>query len=86
MATTTHPSIGQLKRAVQIAEQIQKLEAELASLLRASGNAQSGAAIVVKGAKAKKAGGKRKRVMSPEAREKIAAAQRARWARQKKAK
>lgn len=65
---------AQLKRAVTIKEKIEVLENELAIILGAGPairNARSGAR-------------KRKRKMSPEAKEKIAAAQRARWARQKR--
>ena len=76
----THtPSIDQLKRALAISEQIQALEVKLASVLgnraRATGPSSS------KTSTAKPAKGKR--TMSPEAREKIAAAQRARWAKSK---
>ncbi len=78
--STTIPSVSQLKRAIIIAEQIQSLEAELASIL-------GGAAAVSKLTKKTAAAGekpKRKYSFSPEARAKIAAAQKARWARQKK--
>lgn len=77
----TTPSSAQLKRAARIVEKIESLEKELAEILgQASGasNADKGA----KPAKVKKA----KRNMSPEAREKIAAAQRKRWAKTKRAK
>lgn len=77
----TTPSSAQLKRAARIVEKIETLEKELAEILgQASGapNADKGA----KPAKVKKA----KRNMSPEAREKIAAAQRKRWAKAKRAK
>ena len=93
MANTPNLSLDQLKRAVQIHEQIANLEAELARLLGgaigkatgakrgrkpAAATAEAGEAVVTR----KKKG---KRTMSPEAREKIAAAQRRRWAKQKKA-
>lgn len=71
------PSVANLKRALKIAEQIEALEAELATLM-------SGSAASVKGVKGPKAP-RAKRTMSPEAREKIAAAQKKRWAKQKKA-
>jgi hypothetical protein len=89
MPTTSNPSINQLRRAVQIAEQIQKLEAELASILKGAGLKSSAASVSLAASTVKakgKKGARKKRVMSPEAREKIAAAQRARWARQKKTK
>jgi hypothetical protein len=61
-------SLQNLERAVAIRRQIDRLQQELASMLRqVSGNNQ----------------GPRRR-MSPEARAKIAAAARARWARTKK--
>ena len=76
----TAPSLDQLKKALFIAEQIQKLEAELASVL---GNADGvKASANVKVATAPTAA-KKKRTISPEARERIAAAQRARWAKSK---
>ncbi|MBS0175506.1 MAG: hypothetical protein JSR64_15805 [Nitrospira sp.] len=72
------PSVSQLKQALKIAEKLESMEAELASILGESSA----------GPKAKKGPGrpkKAKREMSPEAREKIAAAQRKRWAKAKKA-
>jgi len=69
------PSTQQLQRAIQLSEQIEKLETELKSLL--AGNGQAPAAATV----SRPAKGKGKRMMSPEARERIAAAQRARWAK-----
>ncbi len=68
------------KLAGAIKEKIEGLEAELAALLGGS----SATVKKVKEPKAPKAK-KTKRTMSPEAREKIAAAQRKRWAKQKKA-
>lgn len=72
------PTLDQLKRAIGISEQIEKLQAELASLFggsspRSFSSASASAAPKKKG----------KRMMSPEARERIAAAQRARWAKAK---
>ena len=87
MSQISTPSIDRLKRAVEVAEQIEKLQSELASIL---GDKQAVAsapvAKVAKAAKvakvaASKPAGKGKRTMSPEARERIAAAQRARWAK-----
>lgn len=60
------PSTDQLKRALKISQDIQKLEAELAAILG--------------GKKVSSASGT-KRNMSPEARERIAEAQRKRWAK-----
>ena len=73
------PSLAQLTRAIQIAEQIERLESELSSLLRDTGSTQ--VSPTPRSSAAGK-GGKR-RTMSPEARERIAAAQRARWAKTK---
>jgi hypothetical protein len=72
------PSIDQLKRAIGISEQIEKLQAELAAIFggRSTVSVGSVAALPV-GRK------KGKRQMSPEARERIAAAQRLRWAKAK---
>jgi hypothetical protein len=93
MSNTSIPSLGQLQRALKISEQIQELKAQLAGVL---GNAvaQDGAGAAAPKAKRKytkksaapggAAPAKTKRTMSPEAREKIAAAQRARWAKQLK--
>jgi len=68
------PTIPQLKHAITLSEQIEKLQAELASLLGGSGrvSAPVKAAPV---AKAKKGG------MSAEGKARIAAAQKARWAK-----
>ncbi|GEP43079.1 hypothetical protein [Brevifollis gellanilyticus] len=92
MAKNTVLSLEQLKRAVEIHEQIEKLQAELSSLLGQSAGAKRGrkpgtkasasSGDAVKSIPAKK---KVKRVMSPEAKEKIAQAQRKRWAKSKKA-
>lgn len=79
MTTTSFPSVSQLKRALKVAEQLEALETELASIMAGSEKGSS------KTASAKVDGRKKKRTMSPEAREKIAAAQRKRWAKQKKA-
>lgn len=74
------PTTAQLKKAVLISEKLDALEAELAALL--GGSSKPGkAAKEPKAPKAKKT----KRVMSPEARQKIADAQKRRWAKQKKA-
>jgi hypothetical protein len=72
------PTTAQLKQAVKLSEKLDALNAELASIL--SGSSGSG-----KAPKVKPDGRKKKRTMSPEAKEKIAVAQRKRWAKQKKA-
>ena len=74
------PTTAQLKKAVIISEKLDALEAELAAILGGS-SAASKASKEPKVPKAKKT----KRIMSLEAREKIAAAQRKRWAKSKKA-
>ncbi|EDY16207.1 conserved hypothetical protein [Chthoniobacter flavus Ellin428] len=78
---STTPSIDQLKRAITISEQIQKLEAELASILGSSAHVPSAAKVSVSAAAAKP--GRRKRGLSAEGRARIAAAQKARWAKAK---
>lgn len=83
MPTTQSPSLVQLKRALEISEEIQQLEAELAAIL-GSGVTQTATSskAAAAGAPAKgKRGPKGKRFVSPEARAKMAAAQRARWAK-----
>lgn len=92
MAKNTVYSLEQLKRAVEIHEQIEKLQAELASLLGQSAGAKRGRKPGTKGGatgsdevKSTPAKKKVKRAMSPEAREKIAQAQKKRWAKTKKA-
>ncbi len=66
-------SVQQLKRAIVLREQIEKLEGELAGILGES---------TVHSPSANGVSGRRK--MSAAARAKIGAAQRARWAKQKK--
>ncbi len=77
------PTLDQLKRAVQIAEQIEKLEAQLSSIL---GSKSLKATPIARVLATDKPRTKRKYNMSPEARERIAAAQRKRWAKSKRAK
>ncbi len=79
--TTTTLTLDQLKRAVQIAEKIEALQSELDSLMGSSGTTVSESVTEEKSG-AKK-GPKKKRTMSPEAKAKIAEAQRRRWAAQK---
>jgi hypothetical protein len=78
------PTAAQLKKAIQIAEQIQSLEAELAGILSGIGvgNGIVPAPNTVEAAPAPKKG-LTKRKMSPEGRARIAAAQKARWAKLK---
>ena len=78
MSTSSRPSVDQLKRALQVSEQIQKLEAELASILGSSPKAAKGP----KG----KPGRKKKVQISPEGLANIIAAQKRRWAKVKKQK
>ena len=68
----TSLSVAQLKRAVAIKERIQKLEKKLAAIIGVPSSAPAEGRVI-----------RRRRKMSAEARAKIAAAQRARWARQK---
>jgi hypothetical protein len=63
---------AQLRRAVGIKEQIEKLEADLNRILGSSGASSF-------------RGSSGRRNLSPEARERIAAAQRKRWAQYRKA-
>jgi len=73
---TNFPSLSQLKQAVKLAEKIEELQKELDSLI---GSQEAGAA---ENAEPKKKRGRPP--MSAEAKEKIAAAQRKRWAKDKK--
>jgi hypothetical protein len=77
---TSTPTVNQLKRAIQISEQIADLEAELASILK---GAAPESQQTLSGTDAPKRTRRKRRAMSAEAREKIAAAQRARWAKAK---
>jgi hypothetical protein len=74
------PTLTQLKEAVAIGERIEKLQAELASLL-GGGSTPAVPLPSVKSAPAPVSG---KRFVSREARARMAAAQVARWARTKK--
>jgi hypothetical protein len=77
MSNTT-PSLAQLQHALQITERIALLEAELRGLLERSDN---GTAVAKPAGSPKQ--GRSKRTMSPESRARIAAAQKARWAKLK---
>ena len=70
------PSLDQLKRAIAITEQIDALQSQLAAVLGGSSSAAVPAAAPAKTRKGK-------RTVSPEARAKMAVAQRARWALRK---
>lgn len=70
------PSISQLQRAIEISEQIQTLEAELKSLLAGAWVSSGKSAVAAREPR-------KKRGMSAEGRAKIAAAQKARWAKAK---
>lgn len=70
------PSLAQLQQAITIAEKIEKLQAELASLVGGS----SSTPTAFTASPAKKKG---KRTMSPETIAKMRASQQARWAKKK---
>lgn len=70
MTTLSNISVDQLKRAVAVREQIEELERELSQILGESSSSPVN-------------GHRGRRTMSASARAKIAAAQRARWAKQK---
>ena len=72
-------STDQLRRALQIKEQIESLQGQLNSLL--SGGPGSSGTGIGYARRGRPPGGRR--TMSPAARARIAAAQRARWAKQK---
>jgi hypothetical protein len=80
MPNSQNPTIANLKRAIEIAEKIESLQAQLAALVGGTSAPKSvastpAAPVAVKSRR----GGKRS--LSPEARARIAAAQRARWAK-----
>lgn len=67
-------------------QHLRQIEAKMADLRRLIGHTNSGASVpAVKRARSKAAPRKQKHRMSPEGRARIAAAQRARWAKAKKA-
>lgn len=74
------PSVSQLRHALKIAEKLESMEEELASILGESSD-QAPKAKKGPGRPAKKA----KRQMSEEGRKRIAEAQKKRWAAKKKA-
>ena len=75
--TLSDLSVPELRKVLQIKEEIASLESQLKAVLGASAPSASVVASAAKPVAAKR-GGRRK--LSPEARERIAAAQRARWA------
>lgn len=76
------PSVEQLKRAAVLAEQIEKLEAELQAVL---GGLKMSKKKAVSAASPSRASAKKRNInFSDEARARIAAAQKARWARFRK--
>lgn len=81
----TSLSVEQLKRALEIREQIEKLEIELSSILGEAPAAPVKAPVAIASAPAVSApvakGRKGKRIMSDEWKAKIAAAQHRRWAK-----
>ncbi|HEY3899829.1 MAG TPA: hypothetical protein VGM54_14515 [Chthoniobacter sp.] len=78
---STTPSIDQLKRAVSISEEIERLQAELESLLGAGVKVSASVSAAPAGPKTRRG----KRGLSAEGRARIAAAQKARWAKTKDA-
>ena len=79
-------SVTQLERAISIRQAIVRLEAELDDLVSEPSARRVGRPRLSVKVKAAAVPGKRKRTMSPEARERIATAQKARWAKLKAAK
>ena len=77
--STTIPSAATLRRAIEISEKIEKREAELRAVL--AGSSAGAASAAPRAAAAAKPARKKKRRMSPEARARIVAAQKARWAK-----
>ena len=84
MPTTLAPSIEQLKRAIELTQQIEKLQGELNSIFPGSGS--KAAVTPAVGVKAEVSSGKKRRKMSAAGRAAIIAAQKARWAKVKGAK
>jgi hypothetical protein len=77
-----HP-IAKLEEALSLRKQIAALQDKLGGLFGSDVEPRRSTSSAPKAAKASPAKRKGKRTMSPEAREKIAAAQRARWAKSK---
>jgi hypothetical protein len=80
--STSSPSLVQLRQAIEIHEQIQKLEAELRAILGgidSSGGGKSGPAAPDEAPKTR--GRKKRKKLSAESRARMAAAAKARWAK-----
>jgi hypothetical protein len=77
---TPNTTVDQLKRAIVVAEQIEKLKAELAAILGGTSTVQAEPAKVTSASPVK---GRKRRKLSPESRARIVAAVKARWARVK---
>src|SRR4051794_40661511 len=75
-----NPTLAQLKQAVALAERIEQLQTELASLVGRGSSVSTSPDAAVSAPTGKRRG---RRKMSAEARARIAAAQRARWAKAK---
>jgi len=73
-------SVSQLQRALSLAQQIERLEAEMAAIL-GSAAPSSRAAKPAGGSPAAPRKGRRRGTISPEGRARIIAAQKARWAK-----
>jgi hypothetical protein len=79
---TTNPSIAQLQRAIVISGQIERLKRDLKSVL-SGGQATDGVSTGNGEQASAEPATKKKRTMSASARKRIAAAQKARWAKSK---
>ncbi len=77
----TRPTANQLERALELSQQIEKLEAELFGLLGTAEVKAPSTEVTVPAAPVSKQGKKGKRTFSAESRAKMAAAQKARWAK-----
>jgi hypothetical protein len=80
MPTTHAPSLVQLRRAIELSEEIQKLEAELKAIFTEDGTSSIQSASEP-AAEPKTRGARKGRKLSPETRARMAAAQQARHAR-----
>jgi hypothetical protein len=78
-------SVTQLQRALSLAQEIERLQGQLASVLGTSAPS-SGAAKRAGGPTGAPRKGKRRGTISPEGRARIIAAQKARWAKVRRAK
>src|SRR4249920_3529655 len=74
-------SVTQLQRALSIAQQIERLEAEMASILGSKAPSSSPAITRAVGTTVAPRKGRRRGTISPEGRARIIAAQKARWAK-----